>query len=61
MALRTSSAASIMFLLNSKNSTSVALPSREVELTRSTPEMPCKAFSIRLTNSRSTVSGEAPG
>ena len=50
-----------MFLSKLKNITSEALPSLEVERTRSTPEMPCSAFSMRLTTSRSTVSGDAPG
>jgi len=50
-----------MFFEKSKTSTMVALPSREVELERSTPEMLWSAFSMRLTTSRSTVSGDAPG
>ena len=61
MALRTSSAASIMFFSNLKTSTMRALLSLAVDRTSSTPEMLCNAFSMRLTISRSTVSGEAPG
>ena len=61
MALRTSSAATTRFLSKLKMRMSVALPSAEVERSWSTPEMPCSAFSMRLTTSRSTVSGEAPG
>ena len=61
MALRTSSAASIMFFEKSKISTTVALPSRAVAWVRSTPEMDCSDFSMRFTTSRSEVSGEAPG
>jgi hypothetical protein len=61
IALRTSSAASIMFLSKLKNSRNWALPSRAVACTRSMPEMVCIVFSMRLTTSRSAVSGEAPG
>ena len=61
IALRTSSAASIMFFSNLKISTMRAWPSDAVARTSSTPEMLCSAFSIRFTISRSTVSGEAPG
>ena len=61
MALRTSSAASTMFLSKLKISTSRALPSLAVARTSSTPAMPCSAFSMRLTTSRSVVSGDAPG
>ena len=61
IALRTSSAASIMFFEKSKISTMVALPSRAVPSVRSTPEIDCSAFSMRLSTSRSTVSGLAPG
>ncbi len=61
IALRTSSAASIMFLSKLKISTICPLPSRAVERTWSTPEIVCSDFSMRLISSRSTVSGEAPG
>ena len=61
IALRTSSAASTMFLSKLKISTISALPSFDVERSLSTPEMVCIDFSMRLTSSRSTVSGEAPG
>ncbi len=61
IALRTSSAASIMFLSNLKTITMRAWLSPAVERTSSTPEMLCSARSMRLTISRSTVSGEAPG
>ena len=61
MALRTSSAASIRFLPKLKNSTRLALPSLAVLRSWSMPLMPCSAFSMRLTTSRSTVSGLAPG
>jgi hypothetical protein len=61
IALRTSSAASTMFLSKLKISTISALPSLAVERSLSTPEMVCIDFSMRLINSRSTVSGDAPG
>eukprot|EP01137_Pigoraptor_chileana_P016080 Opistho-2@5630 len=61
MALRTSSAASIMFLLKLNTSTIWALPSLAVARTSLTPEMLCSDFSMRLMISRSVVSGEAPG
>ncbi len=61
IALRTSSAASIMFLSNLKISTICALPSLAVERTWSTPLIVCSDFSMRLISSRSTVSGDAPG
>jgi hypothetical protein len=35
--------------------------SREAECSSVTPEIDCSDFSMRLTISRSTVSGEAPG
>jgi hypothetical protein len=61
IALRTSSAAAIMLVPKLKISTMVVPPSVAVERTESTPTMPCIARSSRLTISRSTVSGEAPG
>jgi hypothetical protein len=61
MALRTSSAASIMFLSKLKTSTSCAHAFAAVERTWSTPAMPCRAFSMRLMTSRSAVSGWRPG
>ena len=61
MAPRTSSAASIMFLLKLKITTRRALLSLAVERTSSTPEMLSSDFSMRLMTSRSTVSGLAPG
>jgi hypothetical protein len=49
MALRTSSAASIMFLSKSKMTTICAWPSEAVERTRSTcPASLCSGFSMRL-------------
>ncbi len=52
-----------MFLWKSNTSTNCALPSLAVDDERdwSTPSMPCSARSMRLTISRSTVSGDAPG
>ncbi len=50
-----------MFFSNTNSITTWAWPSRAVERTSFTPEMLCSAFSMRLTTSRSTVSGEAPG
>ena len=49
------------FLLKLKMITTVALLSAAVARIWYTPVMLCSDFSTRLTISRSTVSGEAPG
>ena len=50
-----------MFFSNEKITSKRALPSWAFEYTSVTPEILCSDFSIRLTISRSTVSGDAPG
>src|SRR5450830_591176 len=61
MALRISSEASIRSLLKVNFMKIVAEPSEAVLLVSVTPVMLCSDFSMRLTTSRSTVSGDAPG
>ena len=59
--MRISSDASIRFVLKENFRKMLAEPSFESLLISVTPEMLCRDFSRRLTTSRSTVSGEAPG
>src|SRR2546430_11844722 len=61
MELRTSSLASIMFFLKLKMITNCAWLSLALERISYTPVTLCSVFSMRLTTSRSTVSGDAPG
>src|SRR5471030_2148369 len=61
MALRISSDASIRFLVKANSMRMLAEPSCAVLSVSVTPVIDCNDFSSRLTISRSTVSGEAPG